>query len=65
MTEFLSREQVAFEAKNVEEDEAAYAELVARGFRSIPVTIIGTQSIRGFDAVALRTALDARSLPDR
>ena len=52
-------------AKNVEEDDSAYDELVARGFRSVPVTIIGSDAIRGFDAAALRHALDARSSPDR
>jgi hypothetical protein len=31
--------------------------LIARGFRSIPVTIIGEQAIRGFDEAALRAAL--------
>ena len=66
MKEFLSREGVAFTAKNVDEDSQAYDELMARGFRSIPVTIIGSQSIRGYDPAALRAALDAaRSPQDR
>ena len=52
-------------AKNVEEDDSAYDELVARGFRSVPVTIIGGQAIRGFDADALRKAVAARSSPGR
>jgi glutaredoxin len=63
--EFLSREGVAFDARNVEEDDAAYDELIARGFRSVPVTIVGGEAIRGFDAAALRKALDARSSPGR
>jgi glutaredoxin len=58
--EFLSREGVTFTAKNVDDDEQAYTELVARGFRSIPVTIIGEQAIRGYDEPALRAALAAR-----
>jgi glutaredoxin len=58
--EFLSREGVTFTAKNVDQDEQAYSELVARGFRSIPVTIIGEQAIRGYDEQALRTALAGR-----
>ncbi len=53
----LSREGIAFTTKNVDEDEQAYSELVARGFRSIPVTIVGEQVIRGYDEKALRTAL--------
>jgi glutaredoxin len=58
--EFLSREGVSFTARNVDEDEQAYTELIARGFRSIPVTIIGEQAIRGYDETALRAALAAR-----
>ncbi len=60
MKEFLSREGVSFTAKNVDEDEDAYTELIARGFRSIPVTIIDEQAIRGYDETALRAALAAR-----
>ncbi len=65
MKEFLSRAGVEFVAKNVEEDDSAYDELVARGFRSVPVTIIGGETIRGFDADALRKAVDAQSSPGR
>jgi glutaredoxin len=58
--EFLSREGVAFTTKNVDEDGQAYNELIGRGFRSIPVTIIGEQAIRGYDPDALRAALPKR-----
>ena len=58
MKEFLSREGVAFTTKNVDEDEQAYAELIQRGFRTIPVTIIGEAAIKGFDEAALRAAVD-------
>ena len=58
MKEFLSREGVPFTAHNVDEDSHAYDELLARGFRTIPVTIIGARALRGFDAVALRAAVD-------
>jgi glutaredoxin len=57
--ELLSREGVTFIPKNVDEDEQAYSELIARGFRSVPVTIIGDQAIRGYDERALRAALTA------
>lgn len=60
MKEFLSREGVGFTAKNVDEDEAAYDELIARGFRTIPVTIIGDRAIKGYDVDALKTALAGR-----
>lgn len=57
MKEFLSREGVAFTVKNVDEDDAAYDELIARGLRTIPVTVIGDQVIRGYDPEALRLAV--------
>ncbi|WP_369123416.1 glutaredoxin family protein, partial [Klebsiella pneumoniae] len=57
MKEFLSREGVAFQAKNVDEDEQAYAELIEKGYRTIPVTFVGDQVIKGFDEAALRAAI--------
>jgi glutaredoxin-like protein NrdH len=55
--EFLSREGVPFEAKNVDEDDRAYDDLIARGFRMVPVTIVGERAIAGFDPDALRAAV--------
>jgi hypothetical protein len=55
--ELLSQEGVPFTAYNVDEDERAYDELVARGWRTIPVTIIGRQVIKGFDVAALTAAI--------
>ena len=65
--EFLSREGHAFEAKNIEEDDAAYDELMKLGARSVPVTVIGEQVVTGFDQVRLREALTAAGggLPPR
>jgi glutaredoxin len=63
--EFLSREGVAFETKNVDADEKAYDELIQRGYRTIPVTFIGNDVVRGFDEAALKAALAARSSQDR
>ena len=61
MKELLSREGVTFTTRNVEEDEQAYTELIARGFRSIPVTIIGDRAVKGYDERALREALERRT----
>jgi adenosylhomocysteine nucleosidase len=61
--EFLSRAGVAFEARNVDEDTRAYDDLLARGFRSVPVTVIGDRIVKGFDPAALKSALEA--LPKR
>ena len=46
-----------FTAHNVDEDDAAYDELMARGWRTIPVTVIGDQVVKGFDADALAKAI--------
>jgi glutaredoxin len=55
--ELLSRAGAAFTAKNVDEDDRAYDELIARGFRTVPVTLIGDRAITGFDPIALTRAL--------
>ena len=57
MKEFLSREGASFDVKNVEEDHDAYTELLALGVRTVPLTIIGTERIKGFDPAALGQAL--------
>jgi glutaredoxin-like protein NrdH len=66
--EFLSRAGHAFETKNIEEDAAAYDELIARGALSVPLTVIGDRQITGYDQAKLREALavaSAGSSPDR
>jgi glutaredoxin-like protein NrdH len=55
--EFLSLEGQAYEVRNIEDDDAAYEELMALGARSVPVTVIGDTVIRGFDPVQLRKAV--------
>lgn len=57
MKEFLSRERVRFSVRNVDEDEGACDELVARGWRSVPVTFVGSRAVRGFDPDGLARAL--------
>ena len=59
MKEFLSREGVPFTAHNVEEDDRAYDELIALGFRLVPVTVIGDERVKGFDVPALSRAVAA------
>lgn len=64
MKEFLSRTGRTFEVRNVDEDLAAYDDLIARGFRSVPVTFIGdAPGIKGFDEDALTRALEAAAPP--
>ena len=55
----LSREGLTFTAHNVDEDDRAYDELLARGFRTIPVTVFGDQIVKGYDAPALTAAIAA------
>ena len=59
MKELLSREGVPFTAHNVDEDERAYDELIARRFRTIPVTFVGERVIMGYDREALLAAIAA------
>lgn len=60
MKEFLSRAGAAFTVMNVDEDDRAYDALIARGLRTVPVTIVGDQVIRGYDPAALEQALAAQ-----
>lgn len=59
MKELLSQEGLTFTAHNVDEDDRAYDELLARGFRTIPVTIFGEQIVKGYDVPALTAAIAA------
>ena len=61
MKEFLSRAGLPFIVKNVDEDLEAYNDLISRGFRAVPVTLIGGTAIKGFDEEGLKAAL--QSLP--
>ena len=61
----LSRAGVAFVDRNVEEDDAAYDELVALGFRSVPVTLIKGVAVRGHDEAALIGQLTSAGLLPR
>lgn len=59
MKEFLSRAEVPFTVRDVDDDDGAYEELVGRGWRAVPVTFVGDRAVKGFDPVALRDALSA------
>jgi hypothetical protein len=60
--EFLSRAGRSFSAKNVDDDDAAYAELLALGIMSVPVTVVGATAVKGFNPKALTDALNALDL---
>jgi glutaredoxin len=57
--EFLSQRGVTFTVRLVDEDDAAYDALLALGYRAVPVTVIGEQTVKGFDPAALSAALEA------
>jgi hypothetical protein len=43
----------------VDEDPAAFDELVAMGFMTIPITVVGDYVVRGYDEKRLGEALSA------
>jgi glutaredoxin len=57
--EFLSRNGKTFTVRVVDEDDRAYDDLLALGYRTVPVTVIGDDVVVGFDAEALAKALEA------
>ncbi|MBT6708387.1 MAG: glutaredoxin family protein [Chloroflexi bacterium] len=54
---YLSLRGVEFIVKNVSTDLEGRAELIAIGFDSTPVTIIGEQQLSGFDIPTIDKAL--------
>lgn len=63
MKEFLSRAGARFEERNVEEDPAAYRDLVRRGYQTVPVAFVGERVVTGFDPAALAEALTPSAEP--
>jgi glutaredoxin-like protein NrdH len=57
--EFLSRAGKTFTSKNIDDDDGAYRELMAMGIMSVPVTVIGSTRIKGFNQKALAEALNS------
>jgi hypothetical protein len=50
---------VPFTVHVVDEDDRAYDELLARGWRTVPVTLIGGRVLKGYDPAALADAIVA------
>ena len=60
MKGYLSQKGVAFEVRDIAEDEAAQNELIEMGFQAVPVTKIGEQApILGADFKKIDAALKA------
>jgi glutaredoxin len=60
---WLSQAGVPFAVRRVDDDLDAYRDLVARGFRTVPVTFMNDRAVVGFDADALAAALSAARGP--
>jgi glutaredoxin len=54
---WLSQTGVPFVVRNVDDDLSAYDELMARGFRTVPVTLIGDEALIGYQPEALAAAI--------
>lgn len=54
---FLSLRNVEFIEKNVSIDLEGRQELLAMGYDSTPLTVIGSQKLQGFDVEAIDHAL--------
>ena len=57
--EYLKEQGVAFSERNVLEDEQAMADFRKLGFRGTPVTLVGEESVVGFDKQRLEELLAA------
>lgn len=63
MKGFLSRAGVPFVVRDVDEDDRAHDDLVALGYRTVPLTLVAGRAVRGYDEAALRAALTAAGAP--
>ncbi len=54
MKAWLSRKGVPFVERNVDSDERAFDELVALGWRTVPLTVGGGMAVAGFDEARLK-----------
>lgn len=61
MKAWLSHSGVPFTVRNVDVDLTAYEELLARGFRAVPVTVVGAEAIAGYQPDALAAAINRRA----
>ncbi|HHY36600.1 MAG TPA: glutaredoxin family protein [Firmicutes bacterium] len=55
--EFLSQKGVEFVEVDVASDFQARQELIRKGYRGVPVTVIGEEEIPGFDVAKLEEAI--------
>jgi glutaredoxin len=58
---WLSQAGVPFTVRNVDVDLSAYEELLARGFRTVPVTVVDDEAVAGYRPDALAAAFSRRA----
>lgn len=46
---YLSKKEIKYVEKNVQEDSMAREELLSMGYRTVPVILLGEEEIVGFD----------------
>lgn len=56
---FLSERGVAYEERNIDQDERYAEELWNSGMRSVPVTVVGDARILGYNVTQLSRAVEA------
>jgi glutaredoxin len=54
---WLSQAGIDYTLRNVDDDLSAYDELLARGFRTVPLTVVGDTPIAGYQPEALAAAI--------
>ncbi|MBE1446506.1 glutaredoxin family protein [Paenibacillus sp. OAS669] len=57
LKKYLTEQQIAFEERNIDVNEAYRDELEAMGMSSIPVTVIGETRILGLNPTRIKKAL--------
>lgn len=55
---FLHENNVEFEERNVSESEEARNELIEKGYRGVPVIVVGEEEVVGFEEDRLRGLLE-------
>jgi|TARA_B100000686_G_scaffold144769_1_gene152196 glutaredoxin len=59
---YLSRKGFEYTEFNVSENREALKELVTKGYRSTPVTVIGEENVVGYSPAKIDEALEAAGL---
>ncbi|MET3287656.1 UNVERIFIED_CONTAM: glutaredoxin-like protein NrdH [Brevibacillus sp. OAP136] len=51
---FLESQSIAFEERNIDENQAYFDELSRMGMMSVPVTVIGSKQVLGFNPARIQ-----------